>query len=94
MMLLVLFGIILGAPTTWSMTIMTYNLKTCIDPYLDSFAQSFAAANYKAATITEYRKRIRRLGELMDVAGVDEQTSRTRQGQSASTALGANLPGI
>lgn len=49
---------------------MTDNPKTCIDPYLDSFAQSFAAANYKAATITEYRKRIRRFGQLMDVAGV------------------------
>jgi site-specific recombinase XerD len=64
------FGIILDAPTTWSITIMTDYPMTCIDPFLDSFAQSFAAANYKAATITEYRKRVRRLGELMDIAGV------------------------
>jgi hypothetical protein len=38
--------IILAAPTTWSTTIMTDNRETCVDPYLDSFAQSFAAANY------------------------------------------------
>lgn len=25
---------------------MTDNRETCVDPYLDSFAQSFAAANY------------------------------------------------
>jgi integrase/recombinase XerD len=70
MMLLALFGIILGAPTTWSITIMTNNSKTCLNPYLDSFSRSFAAANYKAATITEYRKRICRLGQLMDAAGI------------------------
>jgi hypothetical protein len=34
--------IILAAPTTWSTTIMTDNRETCVDPYLDSFAQSFA----------------------------------------------------
>ncbi len=49
---------------------MTDYPKTCIDPFLDSFAQSFAAANYKAATIMEYRKRILWLGQLMDIAGV------------------------
>jgi hypothetical protein len=35
-------GIIFCAPTTWSITIMTDNPKTCVDPYLDSFAQSSA----------------------------------------------------
>ena len=42
------FGLILAAPTTWSITIMTDNSKTCVDPYLDSFGQGFAAANYTA----------------------------------------------
>jgi integrase/recombinase XerD len=50
--------------------IMTDNQKTCADPYLDSFAQSFAAANYTAATIRTYRHLARELGRLMDDAGV------------------------
>ena len=45
--------IILAALTTWSTTIMTDNPKTCVDPYLNSFAQSFAAANYAAGTIRD-----------------------------------------
>jgi hypothetical protein len=49
--------------------IMTYNQKSCVDPYLDSFAQSFAAANYTAATIRTYRHLARELGRLMDEAG-------------------------
>jgi integrase/recombinase XerD len=62
--------IILAAPTTWSTTIMTDNPKTCVDPYLDSFAQSFAAANYTAGTIRTYRHLARKLGRLMDTAGI------------------------
>ena len=49
---------------------MADNTKTCIDPYLDSFAQSFAAANYTAGTIRTYRHLARKLGRLMDTAGV------------------------
>lgn len=49
---------------------MTDNLKTCADPYLDSFAQSFAAANYTAGTIRTYRHLVRKLGRLMDAAGI------------------------
>src|SRR5258706_5674797 len=64
------FGIILGAPTTWSTTIMTDNPKTCVDPYLDSFAQSFAAANYTAGTIRTYRRLARKLGGLMATAPI------------------------
>lgn len=45
---------------------MPENLETCVDPYLDSFAASFAAVNYKAATITTYRSVIRKLGQVMD----------------------------
>jgi len=41
---------------------MSENLETCVDPYLDSFAESFAAANYKASTIKGYRLIIRKLG--------------------------------
>ena len=50
---------------------MTDNPKTCVDPYLDSFAQSFAAANYTAGTIRTYRHLARKLGRLMDVAGIE-----------------------
>jgi integrase/recombinase XerD len=49
---------------------MTDNLHTCIDPYLDSFAQSFAASNYEARTIKVYRQLARNLGRLMDGAEI------------------------
>jgi len=45
-------------------------LETCVGPYLDSFAESFAAANYKVATITTYRSIIRKLGQVMDAEGI------------------------
>lgn len=50
---------------------MSDNLETCVDPYLDSFAKSFAAANYKASTINGYRSIIRKLGQVMDAEGVE-----------------------
>lgn len=50
---------------------MTDNPTTCADPYLDSFAQSFAAANYKPGTIKTYRHHVRTLGRLMDSAGIE-----------------------
>jgi hypothetical protein len=62
--------IILAAPTTWSTTIMTDNRETCVDPYLDSFAQNFAAANYTAGTIRTYRHLARKLGRLMGTGGI------------------------
>jgi integrase/recombinase XerD len=65
------FGIIFVAPPTWSTTIMTDNQYTCVDPYLDSFAESFAAANYKAGTIRTYRHLVRKLGRLMDADGIE-----------------------
>ncbi len=49
---------------------MAEDPNTCVDPYLDSFAQSLAAADYKAATIKTYRNLARVLGRLMDAAGV------------------------
>jgi len=49
---------------------MTDNPKTCVDPYLESFAQSVAAANYTAGTIRTYRHLTRKLGRLMDTAGI------------------------
>ena len=45
--------------------------KTCVDPYLDSFTQSFAAANYKAGTINNYLHLVRKLGRLMDATGIE-----------------------
>jgi site-specific recombinase XerD len=50
---------------------MSENLETCVDPYLDSFAKSFAAANYSPATITGYRSIIRKLGHVMKAEGVE-----------------------
>jgi site-specific recombinase XerD len=50
---------------------MTDNYQTCIDPYLESFARSFAAANYKATTIKAYRHLARKLGRLMDTARIE-----------------------
>ena len=49
---------------------MTDNSTTCVDPYLDSFAQSFAAANYAPGTIRTYRHLTRKLGRLMDTTGI------------------------
>ena len=49
---------------------MPDNRNTCVDPYLESFTQSFAEANYKPATIKAYRQLVHRLGRLMDEAGV------------------------
>ncbi|MGH6702549.1 MAG: tyrosine-type recombinase/integrase [Bradyrhizobium sp.] len=49
---------------------MADNPKTCVDPYLDSFARSFAAANYTAGTIRTYRHLARKLGRLMEAAGI------------------------
>lgn len=48
---------------------MTDITATCIEPYLDTFMASFAAANYKPETIKGYRNLIRKLGQLMDAAG-------------------------
>jgi hypothetical protein len=41
-----------------------------VDPYLDSFARSFAAANYTAGTIRTYRHLARKLGRLMGTGGI------------------------
>jgi site-specific recombinase XerD len=49
---------------------MTDNRETCVDLYLDSFAESFAAANYTLGTIRTYRHLARRLGRLMEAAGI------------------------
>lgn len=49
---------------------MTDNSKTCVDPYLDSFAQSFAATNYTTGTIRTYRHLARKVGQLMDIGGI------------------------
>ncbi len=49
---------------------MTDNPKTCADPYLESFARSFTAANYTTGTIRTYRHLVKKLGRLMDAAGI------------------------
>jgi site-specific recombinase XerD len=49
---------------------MTKITDTCIEPYLDSFMRSFAAANYKPETIRGYRNLFRRLGLAMEEASV------------------------
>ncbi|MBP7661077.1 MAG: tyrosine-type recombinase/integrase [Burkholderiaceae bacterium] len=50
---------------------MKDSFKTCVDPYLDSFVQSFAAANYARATLAGYLQIIRKLGRIMDAEGVE-----------------------
>ena len=45
---------------------MSIILKTCVDPYLESFAKSFAVSNYTSGTIATYRSIIRKLGQVMD----------------------------
>lgn len=49
---------------------MTDYPGTCVDPYLGSFAQSDAGANYTAGTIRTYRCLARKLGQLMDARGI------------------------
>ena len=45
-------------------------LQTSIEPYLDSFAESFAAENYTPATINAYRLILRKVGRVMDAEGI------------------------
>lgn len=52
---------------------MTDKLKTCVDSYLDSFAQSFADNNYKPETIKTYRRLVQKLGQIMDTEGISPQ---------------------
>lgn len=49
---------------------MPQYLQTCIEPYLDSFAESFAAENYTTGTINTYRLILRKVGHVMDVEGI------------------------
>lgn len=52
---------------------MTDKLKTCVDSYLDSFAQSFADNNYKPETIKTYLHLVQKLGKIMDTEGISPQ---------------------
>ena len=45
-------------------------LQTCIEPYLESFAESFAAENYTAGTIKAYQSILRKVGHAMDIEGI------------------------
>ena len=71
-------------------------LQTSIEPYLDSFAESFAAENYKPATINAYRWILRKVGRVMDAEGIHpsaltldiaEQVGRKVPRKNAGTAL-------
>ncbi|WP_128095069.1 tyrosine-type recombinase/integrase [Brucella pituitosa] len=75
---------------------MPQYLQTCIEPYLDSFAESFAAENYTPATINAYRLILRKVGHEMDAEGINpsaltpdmaEQVGRKVQRKSVGTAL-------
>lgn len=50
---------------------MPQYLQTCIEPYLASFAETFAAENYTAGTVKTYQSILRKLGHIMDAEGVD-----------------------
>ncbi|MGY2736605.1 tyrosine-type recombinase/integrase [Sphingomonas sp. UYP23] len=49
---------------------MSENLKTCVEPYLAAFEQTYAAENYKARTIVAYRCLVRKFGAVLDEAGI------------------------
>ncbi len=49
---------------------MPQYLQTCIEPYLDSFAESFAAENYTTGTVKTYQSILRKVGHAMDVEGI------------------------
>lgn len=70
-------------------------LQTSIEPYLDSFAESFAAENYTPATINAYRLILRKVGRVMDAEGISpsaltldmaEQMGRKVPRKNAGTA--------
>lgn len=48
----------------------TSDLPSCVEPYLDSFEQSFAAANYTPGTLRNYRNLVQRLVRLLDMEGI------------------------
>ncbi|MBM3553349.1 MAG: integrase [Alphaproteobacteria bacterium] len=45
-------------------------LQTCIEPYLESFAETFAAENYTAGTVKAYQSILRKVGHAMDLEGI------------------------
>ena len=49
---------------------MPQYLQTCIEPYLDSFAESFAAENYTSGTVKTYQSILRKVGHAMDIEGI------------------------
>jgi integrase/recombinase XerD len=49
---------------------MACQSQSCIEPYLETFIQSFADNNYSSWTIRNYRARIRCLGRIMDAEGI------------------------
>jgi integrase/recombinase XerD len=62
--------------------------ETCVDPYLDSFAESFIVANYKPGTIAHYRSIIRKLGQVMDAEGIEPSALTLDQAER----LGRKVP--
>ena len=61
-------------PLDWLITIernqRSQSTGTRIEPYLDSFAESFAAENYTAGTVKTYQSILRKVGHAMDVEGI------------------------
>ncbi|MBB2199743.1 tyrosine-type recombinase/integrase [Gluconacetobacter sp. 1c LMG 22058] len=67
---------------------MPQYLETCIEPYLGSFAKSFAAENYTEGTVRTYQSILRKVGHAMDVAGV----SPTALTLDIAERLGREIP--
>ena len=63
-------------------------LQTSIEPYLDSFAESFAAENYKPATINAYRWILRKVGRVIDAEGISPSALTLDMAEH----LGRNVP--
>ncbi|MEO0762102.1 MAG: integrase, partial [Pseudomonadota bacterium] len=49
---------------------MTKISTTCLDPYVGSFLDGLAASDYAAGSIKRFRQQARKLGQLMEAAGV------------------------
>ena len=70
----------------------TSDLPSCAEPHLDSFEQSFAAANYTRGTLKNYRSLVRRLALKGESALASCRADRSPGSLPARRSV-ARLPG-